>query len=418
MRRSFYALVDASGSVYFSADAQTWDQIYWDTAGPLRWVRHDGERWVVATKAGQISFSQDRRVWSPFFKSGAASEDAVLWRGRYWQSFSKTLGVSYRNYKHGRYDGGVEAPAREWDWQLLKPNYPSIFWVQGGRLHTLREDGLNYVTDNGDYWGITRGAAVPNARGVFVAQGNGLVVSFIVPEINSGNNLKPSEAGEMVAYLQEGRDFAAKMETPFKSVAGLAYGAGRFVAAASEAGASETALYESIDGRAWKRISEKDHQLKHVIYGAAGFVASGRDDQRVMYAPAPLLEKPMPAAVPVPVPHYVFVDVGSNFVGVGKKRKEMPMTPAQQKVADLTPRFKEAYAGDVAARVEMRTSKSRASGSPPTPGGRSSISRPVWRRASPAPPAAMPSYSASGSPRRRGPRSRPSTVRAPSSAIR
>lgn len=348
-----YAVADASGSVYFSSDAQTWDQIYWDTAGPLRWVRHDGERWVVATKDGQISFSQDRRVWSPFFKSGAASEDAVLWRGRYWQSFSKTLGLTYRDYRHGRYDGGVDAAAREWDWQLLKPNYPSTFWVQDGRLHTLREDGLNFVTDNGDYWGINRGAAVPNAREVFVAVGNGLTVSFIVPEINSGNHLKPSQAGEMVAFLQEGDAFAEKIETPFKSVAGLAYGAGRFVAAASETSLSETALYESIDGREWKQISEKDRQLKNVIYGAAGFVASGRDDKRVMYAPAPLPEKPMPAAEPVPVPHYAFVDVGSNFVGVGKKRKELPMTPAQQKVADLTPRFQEAYAGDVAARVEM-----------------------------------------------------------------
>jgi TPR repeat protein len=340
-----YAFADRSGSVYFSKDAINWQSILLEKDAWFSSVRHDGEHWVVAKRERDISISKDGKAWTPFFTSRAASKTATLWQGRYWISHYLILGVRVDDYQLGRYDRGVEEKLTEWDGQLLKPHFPAVFWVEGDRLLSLRKDGLTYASENGDYWGITRGYRTSNAREIFVAEGNGLVVTFIIPEASSESKLD--------AYLLEGDGYNDKQATDFTTVTGLAYGAGRFVALAGTKADPKPAFFESTDGKSWKQIGATRAGLADVVYGQAGFVANAGDFILAKYHPAPLPEKPMPVREPVPVPGFTFKDFGSNFVGVGKRRQEIPKTPDQRKIDELRPAAQRAYQGDIEAGVEM-----------------------------------------------------------------
>jgi TPR repeat protein len=340
-----YAFADHNGSVHFSKDAINWQTIMLEKDAWFSSVRHDGEHWVVAKRERDISISMDGKAWTPFFTSPAASKTATLWQGRYWISHHLVLGVRVDNYQLGRYDRGMEEKLKEWDGQLVKPYFPAAFWVQGERLLALREDRLTYASDNGDYWGITRGYATSKAREIFVAEGNGLVVTFIIPEASSESKLD--------AYLLEGDGFHEKQATDFTTVTGLAYGAGRFVVLAGTKADPKPAFFESTDGKSWKQVGATRAGLAGLVFGPAGFVATAGDFILAKYQPAPLPEKPMPVREPVPVPGFTFKDFGSNFVGVGKRRQEIPKTPDQRKIDELRPAAQKAYQGDIEAGVEM-----------------------------------------------------------------
>ncbi|WP_221029307.1 tetratricopeptide repeat protein [Actomonas aquatica] len=339
-----YALVDGAGTLYFSSDLKAWEKLTFEPGTKLRWVRHDGEQWVLASSERKLALSADLKTWTPWFTSDAANETAVLWRGRYWRSAYTVLGITQFMHELGRYDQERDEKLKEWDAQVRDPNMPAVYWRQGDRLRVIRRDGLHYVTENGEYWSITGGHSVNDAREVLAAEGNGRAVVSVVGKDNQG-------AGPLIT-VQEGTAFPDRVETPFTQVLGLAYGAGRFVMLATTADDPRSGLFESADGRTWTPVGERQPYAKGLVHGPAGF-ATQTKEALVVYAPEPWPEQSAMAWEPVEMPVFRLTDYGTNFVGVGKKRREIPKTPEQIRSDELRPTLVAAQKGDVAAGVQM-----------------------------------------------------------------
>lgn len=339
-----YAVASSDGAVRFSKDAQHWEAVKVNAPAPLKFVRHDGERWLVATNDRQLATSMDGKKWSPFFPSAAADAAAVQWRGRYWTSLKFILGVSVYDNKLGRYDRGADEPGRGWDPQLQRAYKPALYWRQGDRLRTVLQNGEHYVTENGEYWQITGGVREEDARQVFAAEGNGRVVVMLMTK--TGGTVP-------LVSVKDGDEYPKKVDTKFTRVTGLAYGVGRFVVLAGTKEDPKPAFFESADGLTWTQVGESWADFKDVVFGPAGFVASAGEDKLALYQPEPWAEKPMPPVERIEVPHFSFKDFGSNFVGVGKRRREVPMTADQRKIKELQPALSAAYQGEVPAGVQM-----------------------------------------------------------------
>jgi len=219
----------ANGKITYSTDFINWTNVTDSTFGsdPIYRIAYGNGKCVAVGDKGKIAYSTDGISWSAVTNSPATT-------GIWGITFANGKFVAIEENKHTLYstDGVNWTAGTDLSSTYTSGNSPSIYYC-GNKFIINVENGRIAYSENGTSWDVANISNIfsGSAYGINgICWGNGIFVAY-------GNNWDGTSNNPKMAYstnFQEWKEIDISNITGTRSIYGIIYGSGRFVAICSD----------------------------------------------------------------------------------------------------------------------------------------------------------------------------------------